>query len=194
MKPTQLIITALAVGCVLAATLRAQENLVSAPPPPATKLEMLETNTGTILIKATGLIGSLSANGTTVSVTCKEDTDAGTGRKEYGIAISVALPQAVNAEDRTIVDYDELGPLLGAIDQLARMDWTGISLTSFHATYDTVGGFRVAAFSARRSGSIEHSLRSAHLSKSIALTQSQLAEFRGLIDQARRKLEELRAK
>ena len=195
MLKSKVIFSAL-IGCfALAASVRAQDTGVYAvPPPPATKLEMLETNTGVILIKASGPIGSMSVNGATVSVTCKEDTVTGTGRKEYGIAISVVSAQTANVEDRTIVDYDELGPLLEAIDKLARIDWTGISLTSFSASYQTVDGLRVVAFSARRSGSIEHSVRSSRMSRGIVMTQSQLAEFRGLIDQARRKLDELRAK
>jgi hypothetical protein len=186
MLKSKVILTAL-MGCfVLAASMRAQDTGVySVPPPPATKLEMLETNTGTIIIKASGLIGSMSVNGATVTVTCKADTETGTGRKEYGIAIGLVSAQTANVEDRTIVDYDELGPLLDAIDKLAKIDWTGISLTSFSASYQTVDGFRVVAFSARRSGSIEHSVRSSRMSRGIVMTQSQLAEFRALIDQGK---------
>jgi len=179
----------------LAAWTRAQDTAVyTVPPPPATTLEMFETNTGTILIKSSGLIGSMSVNGATVAVSCKEDTELRTGRKEFGIAISIVSPQTGNSEDRMLVDYDELVPLLEAMEKLAKIDWTGISLTSFSASYQTADGFRIGAFSSRRSGSIEHTVRSARMNRGIVLTQSQLAELRALIDQGRRKLEELRAK
>jgi hypothetical protein len=194
MHKSNVILITLASFWALATPARAQNAIVYAPAPPATKLEILETNTGTILIKATALIASMSVNGATVAVTCKEDTETGTGRKEYGVAISMASAQTANLEDRTIVDYDELGSLLGAMDGLAKIDWSVTSLTSFDATYQTTGGFRVAAFSVRRSGSIEFSVRSSRMSKGILLTQSQLQEFRGLIDQARRKIDEVRAK
>ena len=179
---------------VVTTTGYAQETVTYTAPPPATKLEMLETNTGTLLIKGMGLIGSMSVNGATVSVACKEDTDTGSNRKQYGIAIGLATTPAGNVEDWTIIDYEELSPLLDAIDRLGKMDWTGISLSSFSASFQTTGGFRVAAFSARRSGSIEHSVRSARMSKGIVMTPSQLTEFRGLIDQAARKLDDLRSK
>ncbi|MCX6902082.1 MAG: hypothetical protein NTW03_01115 [Verrucomicrobia bacterium] len=68
------------------------------------------------------------------------------------------------------------------------------SLASFDATYLTKGGFKIAAFSVRRSGTVEHSLRSSRMTKKIVITSSQWAEFRGLIDQARRKIDELRAR
>ena len=172
----------------------AQSPVVYAPLPPSTKLEILETNTGIILIKATALVGSMSVDGAALTVTCKEDTDAGTGRKEQGIVLGVTSAQTSNLEDRTIVDYDELGSLLDAIDALAKIDWSVTSLSGFDAVYQTRGGFGVAAFSARRSGSIEYRVRSIRMGKGIVLGQSQLAEFRGLIDQARRKLDDLRAK
>ena len=161
MHKSNVILIMLAGFWALATPARAQDANVYAPAPPATKLEMLETNTGTILIKATALMGSMSVNGATVTVTCKEDADTGTGRKEYGIALGITSAQTANLEDRTIVDYDELGSLLGAIDKLAKIDWSVTSLTSFNATYQTTGGFRVAAFSARRSGSIGHGSNSA---------------------------------
>jgi hypothetical protein len=191
---SHVILITLAGLCALAPTLRAQNAVASVPTPPATKLETLETNTGTILIKATALIGSISVNGATVSVTCKEDTETGTGRKEYGIVIGLASVQTTNVEDRTIVDYDELGSLVNAMDVLARIDSSVTSLTSFDATYQTTGGFRVAAFSVRRLGIVELSVRSSRMSKGIVLTQSQLTGFRGLIDQAKHKIDDLRAK
>jgi hypothetical protein len=182
MRKSNVILITLAGFWALAATARAQNTVVYAPPPPTTKLEILETNTGTILIIATALIGLMSVNGATVSVTCKEDSETGTGRKEYGIAVGMVPEQTANLEDRTIVDYDELGSLLGAIDELAKIDWSVTSLSSFDATYQSTGGFRVAAFSVRRSGGIEFSVRSSRMSKGTLLTQSQLQEFRGLID------------
>src|SRR5207249_3661292 len=106
-QTSKVILITLAGFWALAVTAWAQDTVVYAPPPPATKLEILETNTGTVLIQATALIGSVSLNGATVSVTCKEDTEWGTGRKEYGMVIGLTSVQTANLEDRTIVDYDE---------------------------------------------------------------------------------------
>ena len=83
-------------GCwTLAATGRAQNTVIYAlPPPPATKLEIVETNADRLLIKASALIGSTAATEGTVSVTCKEDTDTSTGSKTYGVAITMSSAQA----------------------------------------------------------------------------------------------------
>jgi len=187
-------LAALAGLCAWNAPVHAQNTFIYAPVPPATKLEMFETNTGTVLIKSAAVIGSMSISGGSVSVTCKEDAEPATGRKEYGIIIALALEQTPASEDRTVVDYEELDSLLKALDALATIDWSVSSLASFDAVYQTKGGFKIAAFSVRRSGTVEHSLRSSRMTKKIVITSSQWAEFRGLIDQARRKIEELRGK
>lgn len=184
------VMPAAAVGWWLLAVTSSAQITEVYPPAPATTLEILETNTGTVIIKATAPMGSMSVNAVNVTVTCKEDTDTSTHRKEYGIAIS--LEATGQLEDRTIVDYDEMDSVLKAIDYLNKIDWSVTPLTGFNAAYATKGGFRIAAFSSRRSGAIEFSLRSGRMSKGLLITQSQLAQFRGLIDQAKRKLEEIR--
>src|ERR1017187_352317 len=189
MYKSPVVLAAIVGWSLLAVTSRAQNTDVY-PPAPATALEILETNTGTVIIKGTSPIGSMSVNAVNVSVACKEDTDTSTQRKEYGIAISIKATGQL--EDRTIVDYDEMDSLLKAIDYLNKIDWSVTPLTSFNAAYATKGGFRIAAFSSRRSGAIEFSLRSSRMSKGLLLTQSQLAQFRGLIDEAKRKLDEIR--
>ena len=93
-----------------------------------------------------------------------------------------------------MVDYDELGPLLAAVDALAKIDWTATSLPNFDAVYLTRGGLRIAAFGVRSTGAIEYSVRGGGMNKGIVLAPTQLTEFRGLLDQAKRKLDELRPK
>jgi hypothetical protein len=185
------IVFAAVVGCsLLAAASRAQDTNAYAPVP-ATKLEIMETNTGMVLIKGTAPVGSISVSGGAVSVTCKEDTDTGAGRKEYGIAITVKAGS--QSEDRTIVDYDELDSLLTAIDYLSTINWSATALSSFNAAYSTKGRFRIAAVGSKRLATIEFNLRGSHLSKSTPISPSQLAQFRALIDQAKRELDSIRS-
>ena len=63
-------------------------------PLPATKLEAFETNTDTVIIKATAPMGSVPAQGGEVAVRCREITDAGSGRRETGIIIDLELRRA----------------------------------------------------------------------------------------------------
>jgi len=162
------------------------------PAVPATKLEALATNTGTVIIQGTAQIGGLSAKAGVVSVSCKEVTDTGTGRKEYGIAVGVTV--GGQQQDTTIIDYDEMDSLLKAIDYLSRVDGTVTPWPSFDATYTTRGGLRLAAFSSQRTGTIGFALRSGRLSKKtvVQLSRDQLVQFQGLIGQAKSKLDSIR--
>jgi hypothetical protein len=186
------IVLAALAGLFLPKMSSAQEAEIYVPPPPPTKLETLETNTGTIIIKGTGLVGSMSLNSAVVTVTCKEDTNIGSGQKEYGIAIDMgANPQQAF---RTIIDYDELAPLLNAMDYVAKVDWSVTSLSSFSAAFVTKGGFRIAAFSSKRATAIEFSIRDNHMNRGVLLTQTQLAQFRSLIEQAKSNLDAILGK
>ena len=190
MRQFSAILIAIAGWSLLAAPTRAQDTVIYVPPAPKTKLEAFETNIGTILIKAASPMGTISASKGVLSVTCKEDKDAITGRKEYGVALGVA--PGGQPEDTTLLDYDELDPLLNAIDYLNKVDWTVTSLASFSAAYETKGGFRIAVFTRKRLGTIEIAVRSRHTSKiPILLNRSELAQLRLLIEQSKNKLDAL---
>ena len=190
MSKSNVVLAAIFSWSLLAVTSRAQETNAYAPVP-TTKLEALEANTGTVIIKGFAPVGSISVSGEVVSVTCKEDTDIGTGRKEYGIAITIRPNNKF--EDRMIVDYDELDSLINAIDYLSRIDWGVTSLPSFNAAYTTKSGFRISALCNKLTGKIEVSIRSSRTSKGAPVPPTQLAQFRALIDQAKSKLDSLRA-
>jgi len=181
---------------LVAVASHAQDTNVYPPVPvyvplPATKLEVLEANTGKVIVKGMAPVGSVSISGGAVSVTCKEDIDTGSGRKEHGIAITIRLSN--KDEDRMIVDYDEVDSLLNAIDYLAKINWSVSSLANFNAYFTTKSGFRIAANGLRTAGTIEFSMRSSRMSKSIAIPAAQLAQFRALIFQAKGSLDSLRA-
>jgi hypothetical protein len=184
------ILVAVVGSSLLGAVSRAQDTVVLVPAP-ATELEAMETNTGTVIVKGIALVGSMSIGGDVVSVICKEDTDAAASRKQYGISIKIAASNQLEA--RTIVDSDEMDSFLNAIDYLAKIDWSATSLTSFDAGYTTKAGFKISAFGSKGSGTIQFSMQAGHR-KPILITAGQLGQFRGLIDQAKRKLDEARAK
>ncbi len=159
-------------------------------PVPATKLEALETNIGVVIIKGTAPVGSVSANAAMVSVTCKEDTNTGTGQKEYGILVGIRFGD--QPEDDTMIDYEELDPLLNAMDYFGKIDWTVTTLPAFDAFYATKAGFRISAFGSKRSGTMQFTVRSNRMSRGIALTAEQMARFRELIGSARHTLDTIR--
>ena len=184
------ILMAVAGGSLLGDPARAQETnpcvLV-----PATKLEAFETNTDTVIIKATAPIGTVAAHGGAVTVRCREITDAGTGHRESGIVVDIAYGAQV--EGTTLIDYDELDSLLDGLDYLGKLDWNVTSLPDFSAVYTTKGGFRADARGSRRTGNIEFAVRSIRVgAPRLALSRDQLGQLRSLIDQAKAKLDSLR--
>ena len=184
------ILVAFASGSLLTGRVRAQETnpcvLV-----PATRLEAFETNTDTVIIKATAPVGTVPAHGGTVSVRCREITDAGTGRRESGIIVDLAFggqPAAI-----MLIDYDELDSLLDGMDFLGRLDWSVTPLPDFSASYTTKGGFRADAHGSRRTGNIEFAARSLRVSAPrLTLSRDQLGQLRSLVEQAKTKLDSLR--
>jgi hypothetical protein len=174
----------------LAMPVRAQETNVYLVSGPLTKLEALETNTDTVIIKGTALMGSVYLTGGQASVTCKEDIDLGGGHKAYGLAIDILANNQV--EDRTIIDEEEIDSLLNAMDYFAKVDWSVTALTSFDAVYTSKAGFRIAVFSSKRTRTIEFRMRSGRMSKGILMAPSQLAQFRELVYQAKVKLDSIK--
>jgi hypothetical protein len=157
---------------------------------PATRLEAFETNTDTVIIKATAPIGTVEARGGVISVRCREITDAGNGHRETGLVIGFDASGSV--EDLTLIDYGELDSLLDGLDFISKLDWTVTPLPSFSATYTTKGGFRAAAFGSRRTGNIEFAVRSTRASRPpLLLSRDQIVQLRSLVEQARAKLDSL---
>jgi len=160
---------------------------------PATRLESFATNTDTVVIRGSADVGVVLANTGTISLKCREASEAGTGRKEVGI--SVDLNHSQQSKETRYIDYDELEPLINALTDLNKVDWSITSLNSFDAGITTRSGFRASAFSSKRSSAIEFAVRTAGTgNRPILLSRDQFAEFRSLLEQAKTKLDSIRPK
>jgi hypothetical protein len=158
---------------------------------PATKLEAFDTNTDTVIIKATAPIGTVTAHGGAVAVRCREITDAGTGHRESGIIVDIAY--GTQAEGPSLIDYDELDSLLDGLDYLGKLDWSVTSLPDFSAAYTTKGGFRADARGSRSTGNIDFAVRSLRVNAPrLSLSRDQLGQLRSLVEQGNAKLDSLR--
>jgi hypothetical protein len=161
------------------------------PLPPATKLESFNTNVSSVIFRATSELGSISVNTGVLLVRCREITDTATGHKEQGMAMEIV--QKGQAEDRLLLDYDEITSLSTAINYLTKLDVSMTPLNSFDASYTTKGGLRVAALGSRRTGVIQFSVRDARISMSpLIFSRQELAQLGTLVDQARSTLDSLR--
>ena len=121
-----------------------------------------------------------------------EITDTATGHKDYGLTLDVF--QGQTAGGSALVDYAELDSLLNGLDYLNKIDASATSLASFDAFYITRDGFRVAAFSSSRTGTVEFAVRALRSGqRPVLLSRDQVAQLRNLIQQAKSKLDSLRA-
>jgi len=161
--------------------------------PPATRLESFVTNTDTVVVRGTAEIGVVLADTGTIALKCREVSETATGRKEVGI--SVDLNHNQQSKETRYIDYDELESLINALVYLNKVDWSITSLNSFDAAITTRSGFRASAFSSKRSSAIEFAVRTAGTGNPpILLSRDQLAEFRGLLEQAKTKLNSIHQK
>jgi len=158
---------------------------------PVTRLEAYQTNIGKVIIKATAQVGTVSAGTGILSVSYKELTDVSAGSREYGLALGM---ETAGGRCESLIDYDELDPLLNAVDYLNKVDWSVTSLPALDVFYNTKDGFRVAAFSSKRTSNIEIAVRSIRWNLGpVLLSRTEVAQLRNLIIQAKSKLDALRA-
>lgn len=160
---------------------------------PKTELGMFEARTGVVIVKSAGDIGSVGTSDGSVSVKCKESLDISSGLKQQGLAVTITGKD--QQTETTLIDYDELDSLLSALDYLKNVNWSVTTLSSFDAVYTSRDGLRVAVYgNQRRLDNLGISLQSYHVIRvRIMFSPDQLAQFRGLIQQARAKLDALRA-
>ena len=92
------------VGLLAAAGLFAGTVQAQVTNTPTTELETFEAQTGKVIVKGAGQIGSLAVDQFNIVVISKESLDASTGSKQYGMAIeAVANEQQVW---KKMVDFD----------------------------------------------------------------------------------------
>ncbi len=178
----------IAVGCglLLAGAARAQTTNA-----PRTELDLFEAGTGTVIVRGSADLGAVTTAAGTVSVRCRESVEAGSGRKLQGLAVTLTGPD--QQSDTTIIDYAEMDSLLSGLDVLSQANWSLTSLPSFDAVFTTRDGLQAAVYSSqKRPGTIGASLKSSRTVRvRISLAPEEFALFRGVIQQAKTKLDAL---
>ena len=165
---------------------------VPALPPPATKLESFSTNTSTLILKGNAEVGSIYVGSVVVSVRCREITDMTSGHKEQGIVVAITGRNA--GKDTLLIDYDEIVPLLNAMDYLGNVQFSVTPLDTYDVEYTTKGGFRVAALGNRLTGRTQYSVRDARADvTSIPFSSQDMTRLKGFIGLAKAKLDSLGA-
>lgn len=161
-----------------------------APTPPKTKLEAFEAQEGVVIVQGFSKIGELRGTyGGSVTVVAKEFTNATTGRREAGIVIDVKEAGRLERNNRSFIDYEEIGPLLKGIDYIGKVEKSVTKLENFQADYRTKGDFRVSTFN-MPSGDVMVAVSAGRIgSTSVHLKFADLAAFRNYISSAKERLD-----
>ena len=181
------------IACALLTTSVFSQETKTPPKEPKTQLEAFEVQTGSVLIKGFGEVGSIGGMSSSIVVECREFTDASTARKVHGITIEVKEGGRVERRDTAFVDYDEIDSLLKGIDYISKLDKSVTTLPNFEAVYKTKGDLRIFTFSSSNSGKIQAAVQAARFgSGSAFISLDQLAKLRTLIADAKAKLDAIK--
>jgi hypothetical protein len=126
------------------------------PVQPRTKLETIQERHSTVIIKGFTRITTLEVPG--IRIDAVDMREMGNVSRAKGIVV-VVIGETSNREGgnrprdtRAFVDYEEIEPLLNAIDAAARIDETMTKLPGFEAKYRTLGDLEITVFRQTRSG------------------------------------------
>jgi hypothetical protein len=163
---------------------------------PRTKLERIDERHSTIIIKAFTRITTLEVRGVRIDAIDMRDvtgTPDGTGiYRARGIVIQLREEGGRVDDNRAFIDYEEIDPLLAAIDAVARVDETQARMPGFEARYKTQGDFEISVFRQTRSGTAV--LLATGLCDRATQTMSldDLGKVKAMIQEAKTRLDEVR--
>src|ERR1041384_5439005 len=121
------------------------------PLEPRTRLEALDNRYTAVVVKGFTRITTVDVRGVRIDAVEMRDMGSTTGRVK-GIVVALREGGDHPNDNRAFVDYDEIDPLLIAIDALTRIDESTTKLAGFAAKYKTPGGMEAGVFRKTRSG------------------------------------------
>jgi hypothetical protein len=167
------------------------------PPPrdpqfyqPRNKLEEFESWQETVVIKGRTYVGTVRALEGSARVEATEIRDTNSNRIT-GVVITFNAPEAGRPEIRSLIDYDEIDPLIKAFDSLAKADESVTKLTHFELRYRTKGDFEIMVYK-KISGGVEAAVEGGFFDRTrLFMTLDDLTKLRWFIAQAKERLDEI---
>ncbi len=163
---------------------------------PRTNLERLDRSMGTVIIKGFTRITTLELRG--VRIDAVEMRQLGGTYRYRGVVVSLREAQPVGdnrqrtEESRAFIDFDEIDPLLAAIDVMSRVDETATKLAGFEARYRTKGELEIAVFRQTRSGNAVTLTTGICDRVTGTMSLDDFAKFKAMIQEAKGRLDEIR--
>ncbi len=160
------------------------------PLEPRTKLEAIEDRHSTVVIKGFTRITTVEVRG--VRVDAIDMRELGNVARAKGLVVILRDTGERPDDNRAFVDYEEIEPLLNAIDAISRVDETATKLAGFEARYKTQGDLEVGVFRQTSRGTAVILTTGICDRATATLTLDDLAKVRALIQEAKSRLDEIR--
>ncbi len=157
---------------------------------PRTKLEAIEDRHSTVIIKGFTRVNTIEVRG--IRVDAVEMRELGNVARAKGLVIVLREGGERPDENRAFVDYEEIDPLLNAIDVISRVDETTTKLVGFEARYKTLGDLEISVFRQTRSGSAVMMSTGICDRAQTNLSLDDLGKVKAMIQEAKARLDELR--
>jgi hypothetical protein len=167
--------------------------LACEPVEPRTKLEAIEGRYATVLIKGFTQIATINLRGADVRIDAIELKESTSSTRATGIVVALRESGDRSIENRAFIDYEEIDPLLRALDAVSKVSETVTKLVGFEARYRTLGDLEINVFRQGRASGTAASLSSGICERVTGLlTLDDLERFKAHITEAKTRLDELR--
>lgn len=163
---------------------------------PRTNLEMMDRMMGSVVIKGFTRITTVDIRG--MRIDAVEMRQYGGNFRYKGVVLAMREAQPVGdnrsrtEESRAFIDYEEIDPLLNAIDVMSRVDETATKLVGFEARYRTKGDLEIAVFRQTRSGNAVLMTTGICDRVTGTLSLDDFAKVKAMIQEAKSRLDENR--
>ena len=156
-------------------------------------LEVALETRGSVIVKGSTPVGSVTGLRGTAAVTSWEIMDARTAVRVYGVSVTIRDNERPQEEETAYVDYEELDPLVAGLDHILKLENTATKLARFEAQYRTRGELSFYRFNTPSGYGTAVSIRERRGPRMV-LRPSGLVEFRDLLDSAKALIDEARRK
>lgn len=160
------------------------------PLEPRTKLEALDDRHSTVILKGFTRITTVEVAG--VRIDALEMREMGNVARAKGLVVLLREGGERPRENRAFVDYEEIDPLLNAIEVISRIDETVTKLAGFEAKYRTLGDLEIQVFKQTRSGTAVIVTTGICENARATLSLDDLAKIKAMIQEVKQRLDEIR--
>ncbi|MEN3327074.1 MAG: hypothetical protein V7638_1881 [Acidobacteriota bacterium] len=157
---------------------------------PRTKLEAIEDRHSTVVIKGFTRITTVDVRG--VRIDAIEMREIGNVARAKGLVVVLREGGERPDDNRAYVDYEEIDPLLNAIDAISRIDETATKLAGFEARYKTQGDLEIGVFRQTSRGTAVILTTGICDRATASISLDDLAKIRAMIQEAKSRLDEIR--